>query len=85
MEYLPLRDNNNKRLVCVGGNNGRLLQRYDFVCQNHFEEDEVYKGRNIGGELYPYSVWRLKKGTVPSLNLPTRNIEFQYFLMKFGL
>ena len=55
------------------GRDGKIFGRKDFVCHQHFREEEVIKGRDVGGVFYPYSSWRLKERAVPSVKLSSSN------------
>ena len=55
------------------GKQGQSLRKKDFVCHRHFKEEEICKGRTIGGEFFPL-VWKLLPGVVPSLNLPAAGV-----------
>ena len=64
------------------GRDGKVFSRKDSVCHQHFRDEEVIKGREVGGEFFPYFYWRLKAGAVPSIKLSSNNIYICALLKK---
>ena len=43
------------------------------LCDRHFDEDDIVKGKTIQETFYPYSRWTLKPDAIPSRFLGTSN------------
>ncbi len=68
------------------GKSAKFLSKSDYVCHQHFKEEEVVKGREIGGVFHDYSCWKLCQGVAPSLNLPVPSnfLHIQKFYSNFS-
>ena len=41
------------------------LNKSSRLCNRHFDQDDIVKGKTIQGVFYPAQFWRLKPGTIP--------------------
>ena len=44
---------------------GLKIGRTTPICGRHFDVDDIVKGREIGGQFFPFKTWRLKDSAVP--------------------
>ena len=67
---VPQKDNNLfvKWHNALGKQNGKMFTKSDHVCNKHFKEEELSKGKLVGSEFIPHSRWILRTGAVPSLS-----------------
>ena len=61
---------------------GLKIGRTTAICGRHFDVDDIIKGKEIGGQFFPYKRWRLKDGAVPKHLL---GLLFCYFTIGLRL
>ena len=57
--------------VTLGEQNKKRLSKSDYVCHNHFKEEDVIKGRLCGAKFIENCRWKLKAEAIPTLNFST--------------
>ena len=55
------------KLAAKRGRTDKRLSKEDFICSNHFREEDIIKGYYMNGVFYPRERWHLKEGAVPIL------------------